>query len=139
MGGRIMTAEGDPMLAELLKEVPRLRTELSGWAAGYLVPILAAFHEGATDSQIATALSNLSEVLRARAGTDDWLRRLANLGPRAKQPRTRSMDFDTKLPPNVSLPPDRIPIRNRTIVEQARELREALAPPPSARTKPDTK
>lgn len=132
IGGGIMTAplvsEGDAMLAGLLAETPRLRSELPGWTVGHLVPALAAFHDDATDNQIATALSKLREVLRQRADVDPWLGAIANLGAGEYAGDPRAWPSTSQY--RESIPLARRPGDNRTyIVDQARRLRESLLPP----------
>lgn len=114
------------LLSGLLAEVPRLRRDLPGWAAGRLVPALAAFHDDASDAEIASATSQLRKMLQARADIDSWLGDIATLGTQEYAGNRRSMTPAYQLPPHVELPPDRI--RNRTIVEQARRLAGALTP-----------
>jgi hypothetical protein len=119
---------GDPVLAGLLAAVPRIRKELPGWAEGHLLPALAAFHDDATDAQMATALANLCEVLRQRADVDRWLGEIANRG-------TGEYAGDLRMWPSPSQYRERIPlanepITNRTqIIDQAHQLRESLLPP----------
>jgi hypothetical protein len=130
-----------PMLARLLDEVPRLRRDLKGWVKGHLVPALDRFPEAASDAQIDTALVNLRQVLRARADDDPWLGDIADLGTGEYAGPLKRMTPDSALPQRVPLPPGRV--SNRTIVEQARRLSEALtaapakaAPPPSPPPQP---
>ena len=143
---RAAATAGHPVLAGLLDQVPRLRKELPGWAESQLMPVLAAFHEDATDAQIATALAMLREVLRDRADVDPWLGAIAELGMGEGAGPPMSMTKDSDLAQHIPLAPERIP--NRTVVEQARRLGEALTatsakvnqrstPPPQSR--PDTK
>jgi hypothetical protein len=135
VGERIMSTpfasatKGDPMLAGLLAELPRLRQDLPGWTEGYLVPALAAFPDDVTDAALATALSNLRKMLRDRADIDPWLGTLAEVGTGEYAGDPHAMTSASKLPLRVELPPDRV--RNRTIVEQARQLRAALTRTPA--------
>jgi hypothetical protein len=112
------------MLASLLAELPRLKKDLPGWSEGQLVPVLAAFRDDATDAQIATAFETLRKVLRQRADIDPWLGDIADLGRGEYTDLDRAMTPAAKLPRRAELVPH--PPTNRTIVEQARQLRDAL-------------
>jgi hypothetical protein len=136
LGGTIMSTDvaGHPMLAGLLAAVPRLRTELPGWIEGHLLPALDGFPDGAGDAQIDTALVNLRRVLRGRADIDRWLGDIANLGTGGRAGALRSMTPDSALEQRVPLTHE--PRTNRTVVEQARQLREALMAAPDKATDP---
>jgi hypothetical protein len=120
--------EGHPLLAGLLAEVPRIQRELPGWAAGFLVPALNTFPNDATDAQVAAALANLREVMYARADIDPWLRDIADLGKLELAGNPQAMTPASQLGPRIELS-DRY--KNRTVVEQARQLVAALTATPT--------
>jgi hypothetical protein len=133
-GARPMTAparEGHPMLAALLAEVPTIRSELPGLVmdGGPLLLALRAFPDDPTEAQLATALANLRSVLRSRAAINPWLGAIAELGAEQTAGHPHAMTPLGKLDPVIELP-DRV--RNRTIVEQARQLDAELTAPPTA-------
>jgi hypothetical protein len=115
--------EGHPLLGALLTETPRIRQELPGWAAGHLVPALDAFPDDPTEAQLASALANLRQVLHGRADIDPWLAEVAKLGAAGPAGDWRAMTPASQLDQHIELS-DRV--RNRIIVEQARQLAAAL-------------
>ena len=138
--------ESSSVLAGLSKAVPRLRKELPGWVAGHLAPALDGFVNDASEAQLADALAALRNVLRQRGNIDPWLKDIANLGMGEYTGDPRAMTSPAKLTDRVALSPQ--PIGNRTVVEQARQLRAALVPTPTIEeqratplpaTKPDAK
>jgi hypothetical protein len=144
--GKRKPAGGHPMLAALLAEVPRIRTNLSGWATGHLVPALAAFHDEATEAQLATALGDLRQVLRDRADVDLWLGDIARLGTGEYVGELHSMTSPSKYRDRQELTTP--PTANRTSIELARQVREALTrtpdkpeprATPSSRSRPGAK
>ncbi len=119
--------EGHPLLAALLDEVPRLQKDLGGWWPTHLVPALDAFPDQPSDAQLVTALADLRTVLLRRADVDPWLGDIARLGSEqdAGGPRmTSPAEYRERQEPPTP------PIKNRTVVEQARKLAEALKTPP---------
>jgi len=140
--------QGHPMLTALLEQVSRLRKELAGWAEGHLVPVLADVHTSASEAQIATALANVRRVLRERAkiANESWLSDIANFGAGEYVGDPHAMTSAGEYRERVEL--SQAPIKNRTIVEQARQLRCFLAPAatrkengsaPPPQSKPDVK
>jgi hypothetical protein len=138
--------DGNPVLAALLHDVPHLRKNHQGWADRSLVPALMAFHDDASDAEVASALSSVRKLLLARADTDPRLRDIANLGTREYAGNPMAMPWASQLGPHVELRHE--PGVNRTVVLQARRLVAELtaavqkkadraASPPS--TKPDGK
>jgi hypothetical protein len=91
-----------------------------------LAPALYGFVNGATDARLADALTNLRNVLRQRGDIDPWLKDIANLGMGENAGEDRAMTWATELTQRFGLSPQ--PIGNRTVVEQARQLRAALIP-----------
>jgi hypothetical protein len=122
------SVEGHPMLAMLLKDVERLRNDLPGWVPGHLVPVLAGFQDDATEAQIDTSLAKLRKVLRERAPIDPWLGEIAELGIGEYARTPRAMNWPSDQAARIELPQERI--RNRTVVEQARQLTRELTASP---------
>jgi hypothetical protein len=120
-------AAGHPMLAALAANASQLRDpSLRGWTEGVLLPALDAFHESATDGEVADALKNLVQVLTRRADVDTWLAPIAELRSVEYAGHPHTMTAASKLKRSIELPDDRT--KNQFTIEQARQLREALRP-----------
>lgn len=133
-GGNIMTIPpasepaGHPALVALLANVPRLRNPLLwGWTEGRLLPALDAFHDNATEAEVADAWVNLRKVLRGRADVEQWLDPIAEQCSEEYAGDPRAMTADSKLKRSIDLPGNRT--KNQFTVDQVRQLREALRPP----------
>jgi hypothetical protein len=121
--------EGDPVLAELLKQVPRLKKErLEGWVQGPVLRALHGLHEGVSGAQIADALAELDGVFRDRARIEPWLADIANLRQTQFLSELRGMPWATE--DGGKVPLARQASRNRppAIVSQVRQLRFTFAP-----------
>jgi hypothetical protein len=121
--------EGDPVLAALLDQAPRLKKErLEGWVQGPVLRALHGLHEGVSGAQIADALAALDRVLRDRAKIEPWLGDIANLRQTQFLSELRGMPWATE--DGGKVPLDRQASRNRppAIVSQVRQLRFAFAP-----------
>lgn len=119
---------GHPMLAALGAHASRLRDPLLwGWTEGWLLPALDAFHENATEGEVEVALNHVAHALRGRADADPWMLPIAEQRWAEYAGETRALTPAIKLKRSIELPADRT--KNQFVIEQARQLREALRPP----------
>jgi hypothetical protein len=123
------TTEGDPVLAALLDQAPRLKKELLvGWVQGHVLPALKDLDEGVSGAQIADALANLDTVLRDRANVEPWLKDIADLRKTKSLIRLRGMPWPSQDRQRVPQDRQSVPNRAPAIVEQVRQLRITFAP-----------
>jgi hypothetical protein len=117
-----------PAFGALLDNVPRLRSPgLWGWTHGFLLPALDAFHENASEAEVADATVKLKQVLLDRADVETWLAPIAEQCSGEFAGFPHAMTSASKLKPSIALPDDRT--KNYFTLEAARQLREALRPP----------
>ncbi len=120
-----------PAFGALLANVPRLRSPgLWGWTEGFLLPALDAFHESASEGEVADAIVKLKQVLLGRADVETWLTPIAEQCTEEFAGFPHAMTSASKLKPSIELPDNRT--KNCFTLEAARQLREALRPPLSS-------